>query len=57
MLSIGGRFKLVKSVLGSLGIYYFSLFKIPVLITNQLEVYEVQVFWGCKGVETYYALD
>nr|GEW96500.1 RNA-directed DNA polymerase, eukaryota, reverse transcriptase zinc-binding domain protein [Tanacetum cinerariifolium] len=29
MLSSGGRLTLIKSVLGSLGIYYFSIFKAP----------------------------
>ncbi|GJR20209.1 putative RNA-directed DNA polymerase, eukaryota, reverse transcriptase zinc-binding domain protein [Tanacetum coccineum] len=29
LLSIGGRFTLIKSVLGSLGIYYLSIFKAP----------------------------
>ncbi|GJU14706.1 RNA-directed DNA polymerase, eukaryota, reverse transcriptase zinc-binding domain protein, partial [Tanacetum coccineum] len=29
MLSIGGRLTLIKSVLGSLGIYYMSLFRVP----------------------------
>ncbi|GJR24032.1 putative RNA-directed DNA polymerase [Tanacetum coccineum] len=36
-LSIGGRLTLIKSVLGSLPLYYFSLFKAPTKILNLLE--------------------
>ncbi|GKD02121.1 RNA-directed DNA polymerase, eukaryota [Tanacetum coccineum] len=36
-LSIGGRLTLVKAVLGSLPIYYFSLFKAPQKVINTLE--------------------
>ncbi|GKF21986.1 putative RNA-directed DNA polymerase, eukaryota, reverse transcriptase zinc-binding domain protein [Tanacetum coccineum] len=36
-LSIGGRLTLVKSVLGSLPIYYLSLFKAPSLVIDTLE--------------------
>ena len=38
-LSIGGRLTLIKSVLGSLGIYFFSLFKAPDKIVSKLESY------------------
>ncbi|GJW61414.1 RNA-directed DNA polymerase, eukaryota, reverse transcriptase zinc-binding domain protein [Tanacetum coccineum] len=37
LLSIGGRHTLIKVVLGSLGIYYFSIFKVPESVLNFLE--------------------
>ncbi|GKD60766.1 hypothetical protein Tco_1298275 [Tanacetum coccineum] len=37
LLSIGGRHTLIKVVLGSLGIYYFSIFKVPEYVLNSLE--------------------
>ncbi|GKB01694.1 hypothetical protein Tco_0829738 [Tanacetum coccineum] len=37
LLSIGGRLTLIKAVLGSLGIYYLSIFKAPETILNSLE--------------------
>ncbi|GJQ98238.1 putative RNA-directed DNA polymerase, eukaryota, reverse transcriptase zinc-binding domain protein [Tanacetum coccineum] len=37
LLSYGGRLTLIKAVLGSLGIYFFSLFKAPVAILKALE--------------------
>lgn len=37
MLSIGGRLTLVKSVLGSLLVFYFSLYKALVAIINTIE--------------------
>nr|GEZ40502.1 hypothetical protein [Tanacetum cinerariifolium] len=36
-LSIGGRLTLIKSILGSLGVYYFSTFKAPIKVINKLE--------------------
>nr|GFC16617.1 RNA-directed DNA polymerase, eukaryota, reverse transcriptase zinc-binding domain protein [Tanacetum cinerariifolium] len=36
-LSIGGYLTLIKSVLGSLGVYYFSTFKAPIKVINKLE--------------------
>ncbi|GJU69615.1 retrovirus-related pol polyprotein from transposon TNT 1-94 [Tanacetum coccineum] len=36
-LSIGGRLTLIKSVLGSLPTYYFSLFKVPSSMMKKLE--------------------
>ncbi|GJS31041.1 hypothetical protein Tco_0491661 [Tanacetum coccineum] len=45
-LSFGGRLTLIKSVLGSLGIYYFSTFKAPVTIINKLESICRNFFWG-----------
>nr|GEY70179.1 putative RNA-directed DNA polymerase, eukaryota, reverse transcriptase zinc-binding domain protein [Tanacetum cinerariifolium] len=36
-LSIGGRLMLIKSILGRLGVYYFSTFKAPIKVINKLE--------------------
>ncbi|GKD03683.1 hypothetical protein Tco_1178657 [Tanacetum coccineum] len=47
-LSIGGRLTLVKSVLGSLPIYYLSLFKAPKKVINLLESIRSRFFWGFK---------
>ncbi|KAJ9539002.1 hypothetical protein OSB04_031735 [Centaurea solstitialis] len=45
-LSIGGRLCLFKSVLGSLGNYYFSLYKAPMKVINALESIRCKFFWG-----------
>ncbi|GJY70736.1 hypothetical protein Tco_0474439 [Tanacetum coccineum] len=37
LLSIGGRLTLIKSVLGSLGIYYLSIFRAPESVLQDLE--------------------
>ncbi|XP_021992150.1 uncharacterized protein LOC110888965 [Helianthus annuus] len=37
LLSIGGRITLTKAVLESLPIYYFSLYRAPVQVINELE--------------------
>ncbi|GJT37184.1 RNA-directed DNA polymerase, eukaryota, reverse transcriptase zinc-binding domain protein [Tanacetum coccineum] len=46
LLSFGGRFTLIKAVLGSLGIYYLSLFKVPEAILKTLEKSRASFFWG-----------
>nr|GEV54891.1 RNA-directed DNA polymerase, eukaryota [Tanacetum cinerariifolium] len=46
MLSIGGRLTLVKSVLGSLPIYNFSIFKVPKCVLNVLEGIRRKFFNG-----------
>nr|GEW57943.1 putative reverse transcriptase domain-containing protein [Tanacetum cinerariifolium] len=46
LLSYGGRLTLLKTVLGSLGIYYVSLFKVPSTILNYLENLRASFFWG-----------
>ncbi|XP_071700261.1 uncharacterized protein [Rutidosis leptorrhynchoides] len=46
LLSIGGRLTLIRSVLNSLGIYYFSLFKCPDSIVNDIESLRSNFFWG-----------
>ncbi|KAJ9562377.1 hypothetical protein OSB04_007537 [Centaurea solstitialis] len=45
-LLIGGRLCLCKSVLGSLGIYLFSLYKAPMKVINILESLRCRFFWG-----------
>ena len=47
-LSIGGRLTLVKSILGSLPLYYFFLFKAPQKVLNLLESIRCRFFWGFK---------
>nr|GFA38442.1 RNA-directed DNA polymerase, eukaryota [Tanacetum cinerariifolium] len=46
MLSIGGRLTLVKYVLGSLPIYNFSIFKVPMCVLNELEGIRRKFFKG-----------
>nr|GFA60181.1 RNA-directed DNA polymerase, eukaryota, reverse transcriptase zinc-binding domain protein [Tanacetum cinerariifolium] len=46
LLSIGGRLTLIKFVLGSLGIYYFSIFKAPEMVIKSLESLRANFFWG-----------
>lgn len=48
MISIGGRFTLNRSVLGTLGIYYCSLFKMLVKIGNLLESLSASFLWGAN---------
>lgn len=45
-LSFGGQLTLVKSILGSLMLYYFSLFKAPRKVIDTLEGIRVQSLWG-----------
>lgn len=45
-LSFGGRLTLVKSVLGSLPIYFFSFFKAPTSIIEHLERLRIRFLWG-----------
>ncbi|GJS99975.1 hypothetical protein Tco_0821145 [Tanacetum coccineum] len=47
-LSIGGRLTLIKSVLGSLGIYYLSIFKAHEAIIKDLESLRALAFWGAS---------
>nr|GEV11277.1 hypothetical protein [Tanacetum cinerariifolium] len=46
LLSIGGRLTLIKAGLGSLGIYYLSIFKAPETILNSMESLCSRFFWG-----------
>ncbi|GJW49120.1 reverse transcriptase domain, reverse transcriptase zinc-binding domain protein [Tanacetum coccineum] len=45
-MSCGGRLTLVKSVLGSLSLYYFSMFRVPVGVLKKLESIRQKIFWG-----------
>ncbi|KAJ9555564.1 hypothetical protein OSB04_010178 [Centaurea solstitialis] len=53
-LSIGGRLCLCKSVLGTLGTYFFSLYKAPKKVLSSLESLRCRFFWGstedCKKI-------
>ena len=48
LLSFGGRFTLTKSILGSLGIYFFSLFRLPATVCHALESCRAKFFWGME---------
>ncbi|XP_021985349.1 uncharacterized protein LOC110881378 [Helianthus annuus] len=48
-LSYGGRITLLKSILSSLPLYFFSLFRAPIQVINTLRKLRRKVFWG--GVE------
>ncbi|XP_024969730.1 uncharacterized protein LOC112509090 [Cynara cardunculus var. scolymus] len=48
-LSFGGRKILCKSVLGSLGVYLSSLFKVPENVLNTPESLRNQFIWGWTG--------
>lgn len=45
-LSFGGRLTLVKSVLGHLPLYYFSMFKAPKKTVSELEKIRRKFLWG-----------
>ncbi|KAL4558591.1 hypothetical protein LXL04_036792 [Taraxacum kok-saghyz] len=45
-LSFGGRLSLVKSVLGSIPIYYLSLFRAPCSVIDMLERSRKRFLWG-----------
>lgn len=46
ILSIGCRLMLAKSVLGSLPLYYLSIFRAPIKVINTLESIRNRFFWG-----------
>ncbi|GJV81758.1 hypothetical protein Tco_1517628 [Tanacetum coccineum] len=48
-MSFGGRLTLVKSVLGSLPLYYFSMFRVPSCVISALERIRKKIFWGGIG--------
>ncbi|GJU25341.1 hypothetical protein Tco_1163962 [Tanacetum coccineum] len=48
-MSFGGRLTLVKWVLGSLPLYYFSMFRVPLSVLKNLESIRNTFFWGWSG--------
>lgn len=48
LLSIGGRLTLTTSILGSLGIYFFLIFRLPASVCHFLEACRAWFFWGMK---------
>ncbi|XP_071688628.1 uncharacterized protein [Rutidosis leptorrhynchoides] len=48
-MSFGCRLTLVKSVLNSLPLYYFSLFRAPPYVLKKLECVRRKFFWGGSG--------
>lgn len=50
-LSIGGRITLINSVLSSLPLYFFSFFKAPKKVINEIEKVQRQFLWG-RDMET-----
>ncbi|GJY92863.1 putative RNA-directed DNA polymerase, partial [Tanacetum coccineum] len=48
-MSFGGRLTLVKSVIGSLPLYYFLMFRVPLSVIKQLERIRKKFFWGGAG--------
>ncbi|XP_071693604.1 uncharacterized protein [Rutidosis leptorrhynchoides] len=48
-ISFGGRLTLVKSVLSSLPLYFFSLFRAPASVIKLLESIRCNFFWGGSG--------
>ncbi|GJU19224.1 putative RNA-directed DNA polymerase, eukaryota, reverse transcriptase zinc-binding domain protein [Tanacetum coccineum] len=46
LLSVGGRLTLIKFVLGSLPLYFMSLYKVPISVCNKLESMHNQFFLG-----------
>ncbi|KAJ9542299.1 hypothetical protein OSB04_028805 [Centaurea solstitialis] len=52
LISFGGRRILVKSVLGSVSLYYFSLFRTSESVLRELEKVRSSFFWGGGEGET-----
>ncbi|GJX60145.1 reverse transcriptase domain, reverse transcriptase zinc-binding domain protein [Tanacetum coccineum] len=48
-MSFGGRLTLVKSVLGSLPLYYFLMFRVSLSVIKNLERIRKNFFWGGVG--------
>ena len=46
LLGIGGRLTLLKSVVGSLAIYYMSIYKVPATVLKLLESLRARFFWS-----------
>ncbi|GJQ97241.1 putative RNA-directed DNA polymerase, eukaryota, reverse transcriptase zinc-binding domain protein [Tanacetum coccineum] len=54
LLSFGGRLTLIKSVLGSLGIYYFSIYRAPQTVLHDLERIRSNFFWVVKVIKAFH---
>lgn len=48
-LSIVGRLTLIKSVLGSLPLYFLYVFHAPIAVVKKIESLRVQFFWRSTG--------
>lgn len=48
-LSFGGRLTLCKTVLGGLGSYFFSIYKAPEKVLEELERIRMRFFWGADA--------
>ncbi|GJU95115.1 RNA-directed DNA polymerase, eukaryota, reverse transcriptase zinc-binding domain protein [Tanacetum coccineum] len=46
LLSVGGQLTLIKSIMGSLAIYYMYIFKVLVTVLQMLESLRARFFWG-----------
>ncbi|PWA96608.1 RNA-directed DNA polymerase, eukaryota, Reverse transcriptase zinc-binding domain protein [Artemisia annua] len=46
LLSVGGQLTLIKSIMGSLPLYFMSLYKAPVFVCNKLECLRNLFFIG-----------
>jgi len=51
LLSMAGRICLIKSVISTLSLFYFSFFRAPVSVCNQIRRIQAQFLWGCRPVE------
>ncbi|XP_071699670.1 uncharacterized protein [Rutidosis leptorrhynchoides] len=51
-MSYGGQLILIKSVLNSLPLYFFSLFLAPASVINLIEKLRHKFFWGGSGSES-----
>ena len=49
--SLGGRITLIQACLSSIPLYYLSLFRIPVSVTNTLEKLKRDFLWSGAGDE------
>ncbi|GJR41802.1 RNA-directed DNA polymerase, eukaryota [Tanacetum coccineum] len=54
LLSIGGRFTLIKSVLSSIPLYHMSIFKVPMGVLNNMEAIRRNFL---NGVSSYFAFN
>lgn len=49
LISFGGGLTLVRTVLGSMALYYFSLIRAPMSVIESLESVRKSFFWGGMG--------